>query len=124
MIAIDVADLVVIAGDLYGIGPGAALDRLDIDAAQAALAEADLTEGSLAPAARTLASLGAGESEVRGAVTALLAEAGRIGPAPHRIRKPVSRDDEIRRLRQEVARLADLLREHGIEPGTSDRKSA
>ena len=45
MIAIDVADLVVIAGDLYGIGPGAALDRLDIDAAQAALAEADLTEG-------------------------------------------------------------------------------
>jgi hypothetical protein len=25
---------------------------------------------------------------------------------------------------QEVARLADLLREHGIEPGTGDRKSA
>ena len=55
MIAIDVADLVVIAGDLYGIGPGAALDRLDIDAAQAALAEADFTEGSLAPAAADLA---------------------------------------------------------------------
>jgi prophage maintenance system killer protein len=75
-------------------------------------------------AARTLASLGVGESEVRGAVTALLAEAGRIGPGPHRIRNPVSRDDEIRRLRREVARLADLLREHGIEPGTGDRKSA
>jgi hypothetical protein len=75
-------------------------------------------------AARALASLGAGESEVRGAVTALLAEAGRIGPAPHRVRKPVSRDDEIRRLRREVARLGDLLRQHGIEPGEADRKSA
>ena len=75
-------------------------------------------------AARALASLGAGESEVRGAVTALLTEAGRIGPAPHRLRGPVSRDDEIRRLRHEVARLADLLREHGIEPGAGDRKSA
>jgi hypothetical protein len=75
-------------------------------------------------AAQALASLGAGESEVRGAVTALLAEAGRIGPMPHRVRKSVSRDDEIRRLRQEVARLADLLREHGIEPGAGDRKSA
>ena len=74
-------------------------------------------------AARALASLGAG-SEVRGAVTALLAEAGRIGPAPQRVRTPVSRDDEIRRLRQEVARLADLVREHGIEPGAGDRKSA
>jgi prophage maintenance system killer protein len=75
-------------------------------------------------AARALAGFGAGESKVRGAVTALLAEAGRIGPTPHRVRKPVSRDDEIRRLRQEVARLADLLREHGIEPGAGDRKSA
>ena len=33
MIAIDVADLVVIAGELYGTGPDAALDRIDLDAA-------------------------------------------------------------------------------------------
>jgi prophage maintenance system killer protein len=75
-------------------------------------------------AARTLASLGAGESEVRGAVTALLTGAGRIGPAPHRVRNLVPRDDELRRLRQENARLADLLREHGIEPADGGRQSA
>jgi len=40
---LDCADLVVIAGELYGIAPAAALDQLDIDAARAALAEADLT---------------------------------------------------------------------------------
>jgi hypothetical protein len=51
MIAIDVADLVVIAGQLDGVGPEAALDRVDIGAAQAALAEAELTEGALAAAA-------------------------------------------------------------------------
>jgi len=34
MIAIDVADLVVIAGELYGTGPDAALDRIDLDAAR------------------------------------------------------------------------------------------
>jgi ATP-dependent Clp protease ATP-binding subunit ClpA len=75
-------------------------------------------------AARTLASLGAGESDIRGAVTALLAENGQIGPAPHRVRGPLLRDDEIRRLRQEVARLADLLREHGIDPRAPGRQSA
>jgi Clp amino terminal domain, pathogenicity island component len=75
-------------------------------------------------AARALTSLGAGESEVRGAVTAVLGETGRISHVAHRVRKPVSRDDEIRRLRREVARLSDLLREHGIEPGAGDRKSA
>jgi ATP-dependent Clp protease ATP-binding subunit ClpC len=75
-------------------------------------------------AARALASLGVSESEVRGAVTALLTEAGRIGPVPHRVRKLVSHDDEIRRLRQENARLTDLLREHGIEPSATGRQSA
>jgi prophage maintenance system killer protein len=75
-------------------------------------------------AARALTSLSAGEREVRGAVTALLAETGRTDPALHRARKPGSRDDEIQRLRREVARLCDLLREHGIEPGAGDRKSA
>jgi hypothetical protein len=46
MIAIDVADLVVIAGELCGTGPDAALDRIDLDAARAGLTEA-------APALRT-----------------------------------------------------------------------
>jgi ATP-dependent Clp protease ATP-binding subunit ClpC len=206
MMAIDVAHLVVIAGQVLGVDPDAALDQLDTAAAQAAgldhegseqflLALIDVGQGVAAQAlnrlgirpdavrqqiaqlasqddphvppgpdtplavrvmphalgeavahghayigtehillalfcagddtaARALASLGAGESEVRGAVTALLAEAGQIGPAQHRVRKPVSRDDEIQRLRQEVARLTDLLREHGIEPGAGDRKSA
>ena len=40
MIAIDVADLVVIAGQALGTGPDAALDRIDLDAARAALTEA------------------------------------------------------------------------------------
>ncbi|MGH3212905.1 MAG: hypothetical protein ACRDNO_34605, partial [Trebonia sp.] len=40
MIALDPADLVVIAGRTLGIGPDAALDRLDITAALDALAEA------------------------------------------------------------------------------------
>jgi ATP-dependent Clp protease ATP-binding subunit ClpC len=75
-------------------------------------------------AARALASLGVSESEVRAAVTALLTEAGRIGPVPHRVRKLAPHDDEIRRLRQENARLTDLLREHGIDPGATGRQSA
>jgi hypothetical protein len=70
-------------------------------------------------AARALASLGAAEREVRAAITAAT---GHPHPARHRGRKPVPRDDEIRRLRREVARLSELLREHGIEP--LDRKSA
>jgi ATP-dependent Clp protease ATP-binding subunit ClpC len=75
-------------------------------------------------AAQALASLGAGEREVRGAITAVTGQPGPIRRVPHRARKPVPRDDEIRRLRREVARLCDLLREHGIEPDGSDRKSA
>jgi prophage maintenance system killer protein len=75
-------------------------------------------------AAQALASLGAGEREVRAAIIALLGEPGPVRRGPHRARKPVPRDDEIRRLRHEVARLSDLLREHGIEPGQGDRKSA
>jgi prophage maintenance system killer protein len=75
-------------------------------------------------AARALVILGVSESEVRAAVTALLTEAGRIGPAPHRVRKLGSHDDEIRRLRQENARLTDLLREHGIDPSATGRQSA
>jgi len=43
---------------------------------------------------------------------------------PHRVSKLVSHDDEIRRLRQENARLADLLREHGIDPDATGRQSA
>ena len=79
-------------------------------------------------AAQALASLGAGEREVRDAITELLGEPGPIRHAPRRARKPVPRDDEIRRLRREVARLGDLLREHGIEPGIepgdTDQKGA
>jgi hypothetical protein len=68
-------------------------------------------------AAQVLASLGAGDREVRGAITAVTGGPGPIRAAPHRPRKPAPRDDEVRRLRREVARLCDLLREHGIEPG-------
>jgi ATP-dependent Clp protease ATP-binding subunit ClpC len=75
-------------------------------------------------AARTLASLGAGEREVRAAITAVAGQPSLVRPAAGRGRKPGARDDEIRRLRREVARLNDLLREHGIEPGEGDRKSA
>jgi prophage maintenance system killer protein len=76
-------------------------------------------------AARVLASLGMGEREVRGAIMAVTGDPGPIRLAHHRGRKPVARDDEIRRLRREVARLTDLLREHGIEPtGPADRRSA
>ena len=75
-------------------------------------------------AARALTSLGAGEREVRAAITAVTGDPGHVRPAHHRGRKPVPRDDEIRRLRREVARLGALLREHGIEPGEGGRKSA
>src|SRR5580704_14713659 len=75
-------------------------------------------------AARTLASLGAGEREVRAAITAVAGQPGPIRPAPGRGRKPGARDDEISRLRHEVARLNELLREHGIEPGEGNRRSA
>jgi Clp amino terminal domain, pathogenicity island component len=75
-------------------------------------------------AAQVLASLGAGETEVRGAITAVTGDSGPARHAPHRPRKPVPRDDEIRRLRREVARLCDLLRENGIEPGGTDQKIA
>ena len=58
MFELDCADLVVIAGELYGIAPAAALDQLDIDAARAALAEADLTATRPAEADLTVAPLG------------------------------------------------------------------
>jgi ATP-dependent Clp protease ATP-binding subunit ClpA len=75
-------------------------------------------------AARALAGLGAGEHEVRAAITAVTGDPGPVRPAYHRSRKSAARDDEISRLRREVARLGELLREHGIEPGEGDRKSA
>ena len=40
MTALDVADLVVIGGQVLGIGTGAALEQIDPQAAEAALAEA------------------------------------------------------------------------------------
>ena len=54
----------------------------------------------------------------------MLTEAGQSGLVPHRVSKLVSHDDEIRRLRQENARLANLLREHGIDPDATGRQSA
>ena len=47
MITLDVADLAVIAGRVLGISPRAALDRLDLAAAQAALAETQVSETKL-----------------------------------------------------------------------------
>jgi prophage maintenance system killer protein len=75
-------------------------------------------------AAQALASLGAGEREVRATIAAVTGDPGPVRPAHHRGRKPMGRDDEVRRLRREVARLSDLLREHGIEPGTEPGESA
>jgi hypothetical protein len=75
-------------------------------------------------AARALTSLGAGEHEVRAAIIAVAGDPGPGRPAHHRRHKPGPRDDEIRRLRAEVARLSDLLREHGIEPDNGGRQSA
>lgn len=75
-------------------------------------------------AARALTSLGAGEHEVRAAIIAVAGDPGPGRPAHHRRHKPGPRDDEIRRLRAEVARLSDLLREHGIEPDDGGRQSA
>ena len=79
-----------------------------------------------------LTRLGAGESEVRGALATMLPK---FGPGCPGIAGGASRrhlPDENRRLRLEIARLSDLLREHGIapgiehgiEPGETDRESA
>jgi hypothetical protein len=48
VITLDVADLVVIAGDAIGIGTDAALGKIDIAVAQAALAEARLADRVIA----------------------------------------------------------------------------
>ncbi len=47
MITLDVADLVVIAGQALGIGTDAALSQLDVTAAQAALTEAHMTDSAI-----------------------------------------------------------------------------
>ena len=47
MRAIDLADLMVIAGQVRGTGPGAALDQVDLAAARAALAAAKPPEAEL-----------------------------------------------------------------------------
>jgi hypothetical protein len=51
MIELDVAGLVVIAGQVLGIGTDAALSQLDIAAAESALAEARLAGPDAASAA-------------------------------------------------------------------------
>ena len=112
MRALDLADLVVIAGQVLGIDPGAALAQVDLDAARAAPAAAKPPQPELTEAA------------VRAAIIAVAGDPGPGRPAHHRRHKPGPRDDEIRRLRAEVARLADLLRENGIEPGDGGRQTA
>src|SRR3984885_29173 len=57
MSTIDLADLVVIAGQVLGIGPGAALDQVDLAAARAALAAAKPPEPELIEAELTEAEL-------------------------------------------------------------------
>ncbi|HME64101.1 MAG TPA: hypothetical protein VKG61_04305, partial [Streptosporangiaceae bacterium] len=74
--------------------------------------------------AQALTQLGARESEVRSALATLLTGPGPARPGHRRGHRPPAREDEIRRLRLEITRLSDLLREHGIEPGEGDRKSA
>lgn len=73
------------------------------------------------PAAQALARLGASEGEVRAAITAVLAErrppgGGTETPRRVRVRKDAT-GDEAERLRREAARLRELLRRHGIDPG-------
>src|ERR1700722_7967829 len=75
-------------------------------------------------AARALTGLGAGEREVRAAIIAVTGDPGPGRPVHHRRHKPGPRDDDIRRLRAAVARLCDLLRENGIEPGDGGRQTA
>jgi hypothetical protein len=79
------------------------------------------------PATQALAQLGAGEIQVRGAITAVLAAAG---PAPrdfmaHQQRpKRSARASQIELLQREVTRLRELLKRHGIDPCEDGRESA
>ena len=75
MIELDVADLVLIAGPILGVGTDAALAQLDIDAAQAALAEARHAVGSYRSEegpAGTLADRAAAATAGAGLIQALL----------------------------------------------------
>src|ERR1700685_3934110 len=61
MRAIDLADLVVIAGRVLGVGSGAALDQVDLDAARAALAAAKPPQAELTGAAAQQTETGPAE---------------------------------------------------------------
>src|SRR5271165_7167002 len=80
MIAIDVADLVVIAGELYGTGPDAALDRIDLDAARAALTEAAPADGP--PTAAAPADTALTKDALAAAATRLIRALLRHHPFP------------------------------------------
>jgi hypothetical protein len=79
------------------------------------------------PATQALVRLGAGESQVRGAITAVLAAAG---PAPREITPHQQRPErsaragQIEFLQREVTRLRELLERHGIDPCEDGRESA
>jgi len=77
-------------------------------------------------AAEVLAARGVDLSDVRQEVASLVLFMGR-GEGPSRegiMREITAVFDEVERLRAEVARLAALLREHGIEPGGGRSRSA
>jgi hypothetical protein len=59
MITLNVADLVVIAGQVLGTGPADALEQIDLAAARAALAEAEPARAHLAQASPADAGLAA-----------------------------------------------------------------
>ena len=59
----------------------------------------------------------AGESEGCGAIAAVTGDRGPTRHAPHRARKRVPRDDEIRRLHREVARLCGAAASHCVRRG-------
>jgi hypothetical protein len=72
MITIDVADLVVIAAQVLGIGPAAALDQIDVAAARAALAEAGLTDAAFTETEDAAAGSAAGSAAAGLAAAALM----------------------------------------------------
>jgi hypothetical protein len=77
-------------------------------------------------AAQVLTKLGAGDEQIRGAVSQLLASAEAEGEEsrPPGTRDVVTLGHEVDKLAREVARLQDLLRQHGIEPGDPDARTA
>jgi Clp amino terminal domain, pathogenicity island component len=78
-------------------------------------------------AAQVLTKLGADDEQIRGALSQLLASAEGAhdeSRPPPGTRDVVTLGHEVDKLAREVARLQDLLRERGIEPGDGDARTA